>query len=236
MVPHISFTPIPLALRQRLLTCMKHSSMVRSSMFRLSFLAEGFHGRHLHLEEVLLFMIILKHADLRLAATEQDRPRPIMDPLLPEDTDLHPLPEEAHRQGGMEVVQVQEIVISTLIGRAHSPDQDRGDHAQGPILPDRGPGLSHVEAAPMDVEIALRPQEVVGEEGVLATLAFPAIAIGAVAEVEFGTAAVGVSLRGLSRLMRLSMVATNALPYIRDVLAGHERQYGRFDRCGTYLA
>ena len=96
----------------------------------------------------------------------------------------------------MEVVLVQEIVISTLIGRAHSPDQDHGEHAQGPILPDRGPGLSHVEAALMDVEIALRHQEVGGEEGVPATLAFPATAIGAVAEVEVGMAAVGVSLPG----------------------------------------
>ena len=186
-------------------------------MFRLSFLAEGFHGRHLHLEEVLLSMIISKHADLRPAATEQDRPRPIMDPLLPEDIVLHHSPEEAHRRGGMEVVQVQEIVISTLIGRAHSPDQDHGEHAQGPILPDRGAGLSHVEAAPMDVEIALRHQEVGGDEGVLATLAFPVTAIGAVAEVEVGMAAVGVSLRGSSRSIRVSMVATDPPPYIRNV-------------------
>ena len=202
--------------------------MVRPLMFRLSFLAEGFHGRHLHLEEVLLFMIISKHAVLRLAATEQDRPRQIMDLLLPEDIALRHSPEEAHRRGDMEVVQVQEIVISTLIGRAHSPGQDHGEHAQGPILPDRGLGLSHVEAAPMDVEIALRHQEVGGDEGVLATLAFPATAIGAVAEVEFGMAAVGVSLPGSIRLIRLSIVATDASPYIREVVAGHERQYRRF--------
>ena len=172
-------------------------------------------------------MIISKHADLRLAATEQDRPRPIMDPQLPEDTALHHSPEEAHRRGGMEVVQVQEIVISTLIGRAHSLDQDHGEHVQGLILPDREPGLSHVEAAPMDVEIALLHQEVGGEEGVRATLAFPATAIGAVAEVEVGMAAVGVSLLGSSRLIRLSMVATDASPYIRDIVAGHERQNRR---------
>ena len=160
-------------------------------------------------------MIISKHADLRLAATEQDPPSPTMDPQLPEDTALHHSPEEAHRRGGMEVVQVREIVISTLIGRAHSPDQDHGEHAQGPILPDRGPGLSHVEAAPMDVEKALRHQELGGEEGVRATLAFPATAIGAVAEVEVGMAAVGVSLLGSSWLIRLSMVATDASSYIR---------------------
>lgn len=194
-------------------------------MFQLSFLAEDSHGRHLHLEEVPLFMIISKHADLLLAATDQDRPPPIMDPQLPEDTALHHSPEEAHRQGGMEAVQVQEIVISTLIGRAHSPDHDHGEHARGPILPDRGPGLSRVEAAPMDVETALRHQEVGGEEGVRATLAFLAIAIGAVAEVEVGMAAVGVSLLGSSRFIRLSMVATDASRYIRDVVAGHERQY-----------
>ena len=202
--------------------------MVRSSMFRLSFLVEGFLGRHLHLEELLLSMIISKHADLRLAATEQDRLRPIMDPLLPEDTVLHHSPEEAHRRGGMEVVQVQEIVILTLIGRAHSPDQDPEEHAQGPILPDRGAGLSYVEAAPMDVEIALRLREVGGDEGVPATLAFLVTAIGAVAEVVVGMAAVGVSLSESSRSIRVSMVATDAPPYIRNVVAGHVRPYRRF--------
>ena len=197
-------------------------------MFRLSFLAEGFHGRHLHLEELLLSMIISKRADHRLAATEQDRLRPVMDPLLPADTVLHHSPEEAHHRGGMEVVQVQEIVISTLIGRAHSPDQDPGEHAQGPTLPDRGAGLSHVEAAPMDVEIALRHKEVGGDEGVLATLAFLVTAIGAVAEVVVGMAAVGASRLGSSRSVRVSMVATDAPPYIRNVAAGHARPYRRF--------
>ena len=198
--------------------------MVRLSMFRLSFLAEGFHGRHLHLEEVLLFTIISKHADLRLAATEQDRPRLIMDPPPPEDTALHHSPEEALRRDGMEVVQAQEIVISTLTGRAHFPDQDHGEHAQGPILLDRGLGLSHAEAALMDVEIALRHQEVGGDEGVLATPAFPVTAIGAVAEVEVGMAAVGVSPLGPRRSITVSMAAADASPNIRDVVAGHERQ------------
>ena len=119
-------------------------------------------------------------------------------------------------------------MISTLTGRAHSPDQDHGEHAQGLILPDRGPGLSHAEAAPMDVEIALRHQEVGGDEEVLATPAFPVTAIGAVAEVEVGMAAVGVSLLGSRRSITVSMVATDASPNIKDVVARHERQYRRF--------
>ena len=129
---------------------------------------------------------------------------------MPVDTALHYLPEEAHRRGGMEVVQAREIVISTLTGHAQSLVQDHGEHTHDPILPDRGHGLLHVEAAPMDDEIALRHQEEGGEEGVLATLAFLAIAIGAVVEVEAVMAAVGVSLLGLSWLIKSNVVATGS--------------------------
>ena len=50
----------------------------------------------------------------------------------------------------------------------------------------------------MDVETARHHREEAGEEGVLATPAFPAIAIGAVAGVEVDMDAVGFSVLGLS--------------------------------------
>lgn len=165
-------------------------------MFRSSFLAVNSHGRRLHLEEVLLPMITSEHAHLCLAATEEDLHRLIMDLLVAEDIDPHHYREEARRQGGMEVVQSREIVIWTLTGHAHSPVQDHGDHAHDPIHPGRGPGLPHVETGRMDVETVHRHREGGGEEGVLATPAFPVIAIGAAAGVEVDTDALGVSVSG----------------------------------------
>ena len=204
--------------------------MVQSSVFRLSFLAESSHGRRLQLEEVLLFMTISKHAHFRLAATEEDRRLLIMDPLVVEDIALRHSPDEAHRQGSMEVVQLREIVIWTLTGHAHSPVQVHAEHAHGPIHPDRGPGLPHVEAVPMDVEIALRHREVGEEEGVLATLAFPATAIGAVAEVEVGMDAVGANMQSLNQLIRSSMADIEISHCTRDIIPRHERPYWRFWR------
>lgn len=85
--------------------------MARSSMSRSSFLAANFHGRRLHLAEVFLLTIASKHAHPRMAAIAEDNPHLIMDPLVGEDIGLRHPQEEAHRQGGMEVVQPQEIVI-----------------------------------------------------------------------------------------------------------------------------
>ena len=151
-------------------------------------------------------MTASKHAYLHLAAIEEDRPRLIMDTLVGGDTALHHHPEGAHHQGGMEVVQPREIVIWTLIGRVLFPVRDHRERAHGPILPDRGPGLPHVEAETMDVETARRHQEE-GGEGVLATPAFPATAIGAVAGVEVDMDAEGVSVPISIPMTKSSMVA-----------------------------
>lgn len=161
----------------------------------------------------------------RLAAIVEDRPSLIMDPRVVEDIALRHPPEEAHHQGGMEVVQPREIVILTLTGRAHFPVRGHREHAHGLILPDRGPGLSHVEAETMDVETAHRHQEVRGEEGVLATPAFPAIAIGAVAGVEVDMHAEGVDVLLQSPLIRSSMVAIETTLCIGDGILAHDRQY-----------
>lgn len=59
----------------------------------------------------------------------------------------------------------------------------------------------------MDVVKAHRHREEEGEEGVLATPAFPAIAIGAVAEVEVDMDGGGVSVPVLSPFVRSGMVA-----------------------------
>ena len=138
----------------------------------------------------------MKHAHLRLAIIEEDRPYPITDRREAEDTVLPHSLGEVHRQGGMGSDQPREIVIWTLTARARSPvqDQDHGKHVPGPTLLDRGPGLPHVGTAPMDIETAHRHREEAGEEGVLATPAFPAIAIEAVAGVEVDMDAVGVSV------------------------------------------
>lgn len=85
--------------------------MAQSSMSRSSSRAANSHGRRLHLVELPLLMTASKHAYLHLAAIEEDRPRLIMDTLVVEDTALRHRPEEAHHQGGMEVVQPPEIVI-----------------------------------------------------------------------------------------------------------------------------
>ena len=180
----------------RLLICMKHSLTAQSSMSQLSSLAVDSHGRRLHLVEALPSMTTLKHAHLRLAAIEEDYPHPILDPREAEDTVLHRSLEEVHHQGGMGFDQPQEIVIWTLTARARSlvQDQDHEKHAPGPTLLGRGLGLPHVEIAPMDIEIAHRHREEAGEEGVLASPAFPATAIEAVAGVEVVMDTVGGSM------------------------------------------
>lgn len=85
--------------------------MAQSSMSRSFFLAANFHGHRLHLVEVSFRMIALKHAHLRMVVIEEDRRRLIMDPLVVEDIALRHPREEAHRQGGTEVIQPREIVI-----------------------------------------------------------------------------------------------------------------------------
>lgn len=189
-------------------------------MSRSSFLAVNSHGRRLHLVEVLLLMIASRHAHLRLADIEEDPPRLTMDPLAVEDIALRNPQEEAHHKGGMEAVQSREIAIQTHTGRAHSLVPDHREHAHGPILPDRGPGLPHVEAETTDVETAHRHRGEAGEEGVLATPAFPAIAIGAVAGVEVDMDAGGDSVPAWDPLFRSSMVDIGTLPCIRDVILG----------------
>lgn len=157
-----------------------------------SFLAADFHVHHLHLVELL--MIASKHVRHPLATIVEDRPSLIMGPLVVQDIALRQPPEEAHHQGDTEVVQPREIVNLTLIGRAHYPVRGHREHAHGPILPDRGPSLLRVEAESMDVETAHRRQEEAEEEEVLATQAFPAIAIAVVAGVEVGMHEGGVNV------------------------------------------
>ena len=70
----------------------------------------------------------------------------------------------------------------------------------------------------MDVEIAHRHREEVGKEGVLATPAFPAIAIGAVAGVEVDIDAVGFSVLGLSPVGQIKFGAIEGRPCFRDVI------------------
>lgn len=72
----------------------------------------------------------------------------------------------------------------------------------------------------MDVETARRHQEEGGEEGVLATPAFPAIAIGAAAGVEVDMDAGGVSVPISSPLIRSSMVTIETSLCVRDGIPG----------------
>lgn len=172
-------------------------------------------------------MIASKHVRHLLATIAEDRPSLIMGPLVVQDIALRHPPEEAHHQGGMEVVQPREIVNLTLTGRAHFPVRGHREHAHGPILPDRGPGLPHVEAESMDIETAHRHQEEAGGEGVLATQAFPAIAIAAEAGVEADMDVGGVNVQVLSPLIRSSMVAMEIPLCIGDGTLAHDRQYPR---------
>ena len=207
MAPLTSYTLTLQMPKPQLLICMKLSWMAQSSMSRLSFLAANFHGRRLHFVEVLALMIASRHAHLPRAAIEEDLLSPIMGFLGVEDIAHHHHPEEAHLQGDMEVAQPQEIVTSTLTGRAHFPARDHREHAHGHIPPDRGPGLLHVEVEITDTETVHRHQEEEGEEGVPATPAFLAIAIGAVAGVEVDMDAGEVSVPVLDTLVRAPMVA-----------------------------
>ena len=190
-----------------------------------SFLAAGFHGHHLHLVEHLT--IASKHVRHLLVIIVEDRPSLIMGLLVVQDIALRHPPEEAHHQGGMEVVQPRETVNLTLTGRAHFPVRGHREHAHGPILPDRGPGLLHVEAESMDVETAHRHQEEAEGEEVLATQAFPAIAIAVVAGVEVGMHVGGVNVQFLSPLIRSSMVIMETPPCIEDGTLAHDRQHSR---------
>lgn len=172
-------------------------------------------------------MIASKHVRHQLAAIVEDRPSPTMDLLVVQDIALHHPPEEAHHQGGMEVVQPREIVILTLTGRAHFPVRGHREHAHGPILPDRGPGLPHAEAESMDVETAHRHQEEGGEEGVLAIQAFLAIAIAAAAGVEVDTDVGGVDVPVLSPFVRPSVIASEILLGIGDGILAHHWRHPR---------
>ena len=96
----------------------------------------------------------------------------------------------------MEVDKPREIVILILTGHAHYPVQDHGEHVPGLILQDREPGRLHAETAPMDDEILHHHNEEGGEEGVLATPAFQATAIGAVVGVVVDMDAVGARVLG----------------------------------------
>ena len=172
-------------------------------------------------------MIASKHVRHRLAIIVEDRPSLIMDLLVVQDIALRRPPEDPHHHGGMEVVQPREIVNLTLTVRAHFPVRGHREHAHGLILPNRGPGLPHVEAEIMDVETAHRPQEEAGGEGVLATQAFLAIAIVAVVGVEIDMDVGGDKVQVLSPLIRSSMVAMEILLCTGDVTLAHDRQYPR---------
>ena len=199
--------------------------MAQLSMSPSSFLVVGSHGHHPHLVELLT--IVSKHVRHRLAATVEDRPNPIMDPLVVQDIALRHPPEEAHHQGGTEVVHPQGIVILTLTGRAHFPVRGHREHAHGLILPDQGPGLPHVETESMDVGTAHRHQGEEGEEGVLAIQAFLAIAIAAVAGVEVGTDVGGVDVLVLSPLVRSSVIASELPLGIGDIILAHHWRHPR---------
>ncbi|KAM0800272.1 hypothetical protein BDR22DRAFT_889635 [Usnea florida] len=84
-------------------------------------------------------------------------------------------------------------------GRAHFPARGHREHAHGRIPPDRGPGLPYAGAEITDTETVHHHQEEEGEEGVLVTPAFLAIAIGAVAGVEVDMDAGEVSVRYWTR-------------------------------------